>query len=136
MYSESGLVPSPSMFQNHVLIGVMSFEVLRQWRNWMSIWESEKWSYIWELDADLTLTGTLTLTLTLTLDLRNGPWLETGRRSESIIYIMVLYLLKWLTFLVVFKIIIWQCLLLLFLYIRILCISVIIFICFLVLIQF
>jgi hypothetical protein len=27
MYSESGLVPSPSMFQNHVLIGVMSFEV-------------------------------------------------------------------------------------------------------------
>ena len=27
MYSESGLVPSPSLFQNHVLTGVMSFEV-------------------------------------------------------------------------------------------------------------
>ena len=27
MYSESGLVPSPSLFQNHVLTGVASFEV-------------------------------------------------------------------------------------------------------------
>jgi hypothetical protein len=27
MYSESGLVPSPSLFQNHVLTGVTSFEV-------------------------------------------------------------------------------------------------------------
>jgi hypothetical protein len=27
MYSESDLVPSPSLFQNHVLTGVMSFEV-------------------------------------------------------------------------------------------------------------
>ena len=27
MYSESGLVPSPSLFQNHVLMGVTSFEV-------------------------------------------------------------------------------------------------------------
>ena len=27
MYSESGLVSSPSLFQNHVLTGVMSFEV-------------------------------------------------------------------------------------------------------------
>jgi hypothetical protein len=27
MYFESGLVPSPSMFQNHVLMGVTSFEV-------------------------------------------------------------------------------------------------------------
>ena len=27
MYSESGLVPSPSFFQNHVLTGVTSFEV-------------------------------------------------------------------------------------------------------------
>jgi len=27
MYSESGLVPSPSLFQNHVITGVTSFEV-------------------------------------------------------------------------------------------------------------
>ena len=27
MHSESGLVPSPSLFQNHVLTGVTSFEV-------------------------------------------------------------------------------------------------------------
>jgi len=27
MYSESGLGPSPSFFQNHVLTGVTSFEV-------------------------------------------------------------------------------------------------------------
>ena len=27
MYSESGLVPSPSLFQNHVLTGVTSFKV-------------------------------------------------------------------------------------------------------------
>ena len=43
---------------------------LRQWRNWTSIWESEKRPYIWELDADL----------------RIGRRLETGRRSESYIY--------------------------------------------------
>ena len=40
---------------------------IRQWRNWTSIWESDKRPYIWELDADL----------------RIGRRLETGRRSES-----------------------------------------------------
>jgi hypothetical protein len=44
---------------------------IHQWRHWTSIWESEKRPYIWELDADL----------------RIGCRLETGRRSESYIYI-------------------------------------------------
>ena len=44
---------------------------IRQCRHWTSIWENEKRPYIWELDADL----------------RIGRRLETGRRSESYIYI-------------------------------------------------
>jgi hypothetical protein len=39
---------------------------MRQWRNWTSIWESEKRSYIWELDADL----------------RIGRRLETGDKTR------------------------------------------------------
>ena len=42
---------------------------MRQWRNWMSIWESEKQLYIWELDSDLRI----------------------GRRSESYIYESIEY---------------------------------------------
>ena len=45
---------------------------IRQWRNWTSIWESEKRPYIWGLDADL----------------RIGRRSEAGRRSESYIYVM------------------------------------------------
>ena len=48
---------------------------IRQWLNWTSIWESEKRTYIWELDTDL----------------RIGRWLEIGHQSESYIY-MYIYL--------------------------------------------
>ena len=49
---------------------------IRQWRNWTSIWESEKRPYIWELDADV----------------RIGLRLETGRRSGSDIHIYIITL--------------------------------------------
>ena len=71
MYSESGFLPSPSLFQNHVLTGVTLFEVYvsdvigRRF-------EKVKTGHIFK---------------TLDADLRIGRRLETGRRSESYIFI-------------------------------------------------
>jgi hypothetical protein len=62
MYSESGLVPSSSLFQNHVLTVVMSFEVYvsdvigRRFEKVKNGHIFENWKPTWGLDVDLSLT--------------------------------------------------------------------------------
>ena len=61
MYSESGIVPSPSLFQNHVITGVTSFEVYvsdvieRRFEKVKNGHIFENWTPIWRLDVDLSL---------------------------------------------------------------------------------
>jgi len=58
MYSESGLVPSPSLFQNHVLASVTSFAVYvsgvigRRFEKEKNGHIFENWTPIWGVDVD------------------------------------------------------------------------------------
>ena len=75
---ESGLVPFSIIASKTFPNGCDVIWSICQWRHWTSIWESEKWPYIWELDADL----------------RIGRRLETERWSESYIYTKLVHIIK------------------------------------------
>ena len=74
MYSESGFVPSPSLFQNHVLTGVTSFEVYvsdvigRRFEKVKNDHIFENWTSMRDWTFDLSLTYIIIMIYYLVLE--------------------------------------------------------------------
>jgi hypothetical protein len=74
MYSESGFVPSPSLFQNHVLMGVTSYEVYvsdvigRRFEKVKNDHIFENWTSMRDWTFDLSLTYIIIMIYYLVLE--------------------------------------------------------------------